>query len=410
MILLMKEGAVSMSNTVSASAPPSIAPNRAGGKLALLSWAHFLNDGSANYLPGILPAILIASHEPIAAAGTLMAALLIGQALQPFTGILSDRVGGRNVFIIGLAGSSLGGALLGFTHSVWLLVLFLFMIGVGNALFHPQALAIVRSVVKQNQQGLSLSGFLVGGEFGRGVFPMLTSWIVVSLGLPYLWLMAIPTIITVPFLYRHAPSLPIRRDAAPRVHWRSHMTPLLFLVGFAGLRSLMTYGVVTYMPVLWHESGGTLVIGASIITTVLVVGIIGNLVGGHLADRYGRRPVLIFSSLLSAALLPLMTTTTGPLLWLFAGMLGITLFSSAPVTVLIGQDTFPENRSLGSGIALGLANGIGALLVFASGQLVRGVGIDGILWGIALCGGIATLLAVFMPRKMTARTGATAAH
>ncbi|MHB1627937.1 MAG: MFS transporter [Bacilli bacterium] len=398
-----------MSTTVSASAPPSIAPNRTGGKLTLLSWAHFLNDGSANYLPGILPAVLIASHEPIAAAGTLMAALLIGQALQPFTGILSDRVGGRSVFIIGLAGSSLGGALLGFTHSVWLLVLFLLMIGIGNSLFHPQALAIVRSVVKQNQQGLRLSGFLVGGEFGRGVFPMLSSWIVVSLGLPYLWLMAIPTIITVPFLYRHSPSLPIRRDAAPRVHWRSHMTPLLFLVGFAGLRSLMTYGVVTYMPVLWHESGGTLVIGASIITTVLVVGIIGNLAGGHLADRYGRRPVLVISSLLSTALLPLMTTTTGPLLWLFAGMLGITLFSSASVTVLIGQDAFPENRSLGSGIALGLANGIGALLVFASGQLVRGVGVDGILWSIAVCGGIATLLAVFMPRSMTAHAGATPA-
>ncbi len=399
-----------MSNAVSTSAPQSIAPTRNSSQLALLSWAHFLNDGSANYLPGILPAILIALHEPVAAAGTLMAALLIGQALQPFTGSLSDRVGGRSVFIIGLAGSSIGGALLGFSHSVWLLVLFLFMIGIGNALFHPQALAIVRSVVKQNQQGLSLSGFLVGGELGRGVFPMLTSWIVVSLGLPYLWLMAIPTIITVPFLFRYSPSLPIRREAAPRIHWRSHMTPMLFLVGFAGLRSLMTYGVVTYMPVLWHESGGTLVTGASIITTVLVVGIIGNLAGGHLADRYGRRPMLVFSSLLSAILLPLMTTTTGPMLWLFAGLLGITLFSSAPVTVLIGQDTFPENRSLGSGIALGLANGIGALLVFASGQLIREVGIDGILWSIALCGGIATLLAVLMPRSMTAHTGANRAH
>lgn len=399
-----------MTSTLSKSPPKSIASNGSRGQLTLLSWAHFLNDGSANYLPGILPAILIALHEPVATAGTLMAALLIGQALQPITGILSDRVGGRSVFIIGLAVSSIGGALLGFSHSVWLLVLFLFMIGIGNALFHPQALAIVRSVVKQKQQGLSLSGFLVGGEFGRGVFPLLTSWIVVSLGLPFLWLMAVPAIITVPFLFRHSPSLPIRRDATPRIHWRSHMTPLLFLVGFASLRSLMSYGVVTYMPVLWHKSGGSLVTGASIVTTLLVVGIIGNLAGGHLADRYGRRPLLIVSSLLSAILLPLMTTTTGPLLWIFAGLLGITLFSSASVTVLIGQDTFPENRSLGSGIALGLSNGIGAMFVFASGQLGRGIGIDGILLVIALCGGVATLIAVFMPRSMTAHTSTGAAH
>ncbi|MCY0870118.1 MAG: MFS transporter, partial [Firmicutes bacterium] len=125
--------------------------------LGLLTWAHFLNDGSSNYLPGVLPAILIALHEPVAAAGTLMAALLIGQALQPLTGILSDRVGGKSIFIIGLLGSAVGGAMIGFSREVWLLVLFLFMIGIGNSLFHPQALAIVRAAAARKRQGLSLS-------------------------------------------------------------------------------------------------------------------------------------------------------------------------------------------------------------------------------------------------------------
>ncbi|PWI58558.1 MFS transporter [Sulfoacidibacillus thermotolerans] len=379
-------------------------------QLGLMSFAHFLNDGSANYLPGILPAILLALHEPPAMAGVLMAALLIGQALQPFTGIWADRVGGRLIFIIGLIGSSLGGALLGFSHYLWLLILFLLVIGVGNAMFHPQALAIVRSTVSKKRQGLGLSAFLVGGELGRGIFPMLTSWIVVSLGLVNLWLLAIPTLLTVPLLLRYSPRLPAQHVRAHRINWRLHRKPMSYLVSFASLRSLITYGVVTFIPVLWHARGGNLVVGASIITTVLVVGIVGNLLGGHLADRYGRRPLLIFSSALSAVIVPLLAVASGPLLWILAGLLGISLFSSVPVTVLVGQDIFPENRSLGSGMALGLANGIGALLVLGIGVLIGVIGVSGIMLFIGILGLIATGIAVVMPRSMTHHEFGSSAH
>lgn len=60
-----------------------------------LSWLHFLNDGSANYLPGVLPAVLLALHEKTALAGSVMAALLVGQTLQVPSGWWADRVGGR---------------------------------------------------------------------------------------------------------------------------------------------------------------------------------------------------------------------------------------------------------------------------------------------------------------------------
>ncbi len=378
--------------------------------LGLMGFAHFLNDGSANYLPGILPAILFALHEPPAMAGVLMAALLIGQALQPFTGIWADRVGGRLIFIIGLIGSSLGGALLGFSHHLWVLILFLFMIGIGNAMFHPQALAIVRSSVNQKRQGLGLSAFLVGGEFGRGVFPMLTSWIVVSLGLINLWLLFIPTLLIVPFLLHYSPRLPAQNKEARKINWSHHAKPMSFLVSFASLRSLIIYGVVTFIPVLWHARGGNLVVGASIITTLLVVGIVGNLLGGHLADRYGRRSLLIMSSAFSAVFVGLLAVVNGPLLWIIAGLLGIALFSSVPVTVLVGQDIFPENRSLGSGIALGLANGVGAILVLVIGMFIGSIGVSGILLLIGFLGLIDTGIAIVMPRSMTKHEGTSSAH
>ena len=32
-------------------------------RLSILGWLHFLNDGAANYLPGVLPAVLVAVEK-----------------------------------------------------------------------------------------------------------------------------------------------------------------------------------------------------------------------------------------------------------------------------------------------------------------------------------------------------------
>ena len=143
-------------------------PNRLAG----MSWAHFLNDGAANYLPGVLPAILISMNLSVALAGTIMAALLMGQALQPLVGLLADRVGGRIMVVAGLAGSSLGGALVGFVSGFWSLLAVLALIGIYNSFFHPQALAGIRQLGGK-KPGMAMSAFMVGGEVGRGVWPVI---------------------------------------------------------------------------------------------------------------------------------------------------------------------------------------------------------------------------------------------
>ncbi len=372
------------------------------GRLVGMSFAHFLNDGSSNYLPGILPAILIALHEPVSMAGAIMAALMIGQIWQPFLGWIADRVGGKGLIVIGLSASSIGGALLGFAqHNLAVLIALLLLVGVGNSMFHPQALAAVRSIVRE-RQGLSLSFFLVGGELGRGIWPTVTSWIVVRWGIVDLWVTAIPALITLPFLFRMAPSLPKKERTGAKIKWSSHLFPMLSLVGYSGTRSLITYGLVTFIPILWHQNGGSLVSGASIITTLLAVGVIGNLSGGHFADRLGRRPVMLISSVLVMIFTPFFLFVSGAWIWIVAALIGIMLFSSAPVAVLIGQDIFPENRSMGSGIALGLANGIGSLLVFVIGLFVTSQTITSVFWALAVAGLLSVVFSLMIPKGIMA--------
>ncbi len=370
-----------------------------GRKLAGLTWAHLLNDGAANYLPGVLPVVLVAVHQPVQMAGVLIASLTIGQALQPLLGWVADRVGGRWLVVLGLLLSSVGGALLGVTHSLGMLIVLLLMIGLGSALFHPQALAGVRSLL-QGRQGLPTSVFLVGGELGRGIWPTAASLVAAHLGLAYLWIIAVPGLVTVVLLIRWAPDLPPRPRAVGAIRWGEHLRPLALLLGYRGTRALTSFGLVTFIPILWHVRGDSLVTGASVITTIVVSGVVGNLAGGHLADRFGRRPVLVISSLATAALILPVVYLHGPTVWLAAALLGPAMFLTASPSVLIGQDIFPENRSMGSGIALGLANGIGAVLVLTMGLAITDGTVIRVFWVLAIASAASALAALAFPRAL----------
>ena len=127
-----------------AAASESVEAGPAYGRLSVLSWAHFLNDGAANYLPGILPAILMQMGLSVSLAGVLMGALVMGQGLQPLTGLLADRVGGRSFTIAGLGVGSVAAAMVAFTPDLVTLAFALVVLGTANSFFHPQTLAAVR--------------------------------------------------------------------------------------------------------------------------------------------------------------------------------------------------------------------------------------------------------------------------
>ena len=367
--------------------------------LACMTWTHFLNDGAAFYLPGILPAVLTALHQPLAMVGVIMAAMYLGQALQPVAGILADKTGGRLFIIGGLTACSVAGAFVGLAPNVEILLAVLVISGLGSTAFHPQALAAVRSLT-QRRHGAGLSLFLIGGELGRGVWPLLTSLIVVYLGLHNLWIIALPTVITLPFIITLIPRLPRRGENAVKIHWRAHRKPFLVLVGFSAFRVLAVFGTIVFIPLMWKLRGGALVSGASIISTLLITGVIGQATGGTASDRLGRRPVLVASSIVMLIFLPLVVVIHGPWLWMIAAILGIAMFSTFSPTLLIGQDMFPENRALGSGIALGLSNALGAVGLLPLGWVLHHSGINAVFGILTVSAALMLLMSLAFTRKV----------
>ena len=381
-----------------AAATENAVQHPAYGRLSVLSWAHFLNDGAANYLPGILPAILMSMGLSVSLAGVLMGTLVVGQGLQPLTGLLSDRIGGRSLTVIGLGAGSIAAALIGFAPDLAILSIVLIVLGTANSLFHPQTLAAVRRS-SGDRHGMGMAVFMIGGEIGRGVWPLAASLLVTAYGLGSIWILGIPGLLTLPFLWRASTSLPPRPKDAARVEWHAHMKPLTILVLFSGLRGVLLYAVTAYVPVLWNQRGGSLAGGAAFITTLMIVGLVGNMTGGHLGDRGGRRRVITIGMLIAVFGMVAFMLVDGIWMWILIAIVGIGLFATFPLTILIGQDIVPENRSFGSGMALGLSNAIGALGVMALGPVAGAFGVPAVLWASILIGALSLPLLWMLPEK-----------
>jgi len=364
-----------------------------------LIWAHLNNDALANYLPGVLPLIALERHVPLFQLTGLVTILMFGQMLQPLSGLLADRAGGRWFVVGGPLLSVVGVALVALSGGYSGMALGLFLAGIGSTLFHPQAMAAARSLGGR-RLGLHMSFFMVGGEFGRAVGPLAATLLAGAFGLGHLWLVGVLVIATWPWLIHVAPAMPKRTAKQAPVGFRRHLRPALALVWFAGLRAGALSTVTTLMPLIWHRSGGSLLLGASLVTTMIGIGILGNLAGGVIRDRLGSGIVLWGSSVAALVLLGLLPFAHGFAFWPILALLGIALFSTSPVTTLIGQDIFRENPGLGSGVALGLGNGVGALLLLPIGFAASRLGLS---FGLVL-GALLILLAFLSIRPLLAAT------
>jgi FSR family fosmidomycin resistance protein-like MFS transporter len=368
--------------------------------LPALVWGHLTNDALANYLPGILAIIAQERHVPLFLLGSLMTILMFGQVLQPLSGLLADRIGGRALALGGPVLSAVGVIFVSLSQSYAGMAVGLLLAGIGTTLFHPQALAVARTLSGQ-RVGLSMSVFLVGGEFGRAIGPVVATLIVGAFGLQHLWVIGLALVFTWPWLLRVVPALPRRTALSSPVNFRKHLVPALSLGAFAGLRAGAILTATTLMPLLWQQEGGSNLLGASMVTTLIGIGIVGNLIGGMLRDRFGSGAVLWGSSAAGALLMFLLQFAQGLAFWPVLALIGIALFSSSPVTMLIGQDIFKENPALGSGIALGLGNGLGALLMLPIGYAAQHISIH---FGLGI-GALLLVLAFASIRPMMSATG-----
>ena len=249
--------------------------------------AHLVTDIYMPVLPAILPLLIANNGYSYLAAGLLVTAYnLTSSFTQPVIGWLSDKKGFTIDISVSLFISAIFVALMGITQNYTLLILFAVLAALGHALFHPAALSLVSRLCTSENRGRITSYFVVGGNFGYAIGPVIAGGLVWWLGLSGLLLLIIPAIIMV-FGLRHLLPGGIAGASAGHpapVHFSGKAPskqPFIILMVASILRAWAVFAAITFLPMYLVTQGYTLVTATMIVTLMLLSGVGGQVVGGH---------------------------------------------------------------------------------------------------------------------------------
>ena len=345
-------------------------------KVAVLSAGHSVQDTYQAFLPALLPILIEKFSLMKTEAGLLSVFSSFPSLLQPVIGYLADNVGPRYFVILAPGVSAVMMSLLGAAPTYLIAALLLIVAGISSASIHATG-PVIAGRLSAQRLGMGMSFWMMGGEIGRALGPL----VIVS-AVEYLkpqntpWL-AIGGVMTSVFLYFQLRNLNGRafvHAAAPP--WREALKGmrlvLLPVSALLLLRAFAFVSVTTFLPTYLTERGADLMMAGVSLSVMQAAGVAGAFLGGSLSDRLGRRPVLITGMVLTAVTLFAFTSLNGWVLFPLLLALGFSLLSVAPIIMAIVQESFPESRALANGVYMAvsfISNAIVAVLIGAIGDL-----------------------------------------
>jgi MFS transporter, FSR family, fosmidomycin resistance protein len=389
-------------------APPSTRPLMP--VLAALSGAHLLNDLIQSMIPAIYPLIKEAYQLDFAQIGLITLAFQVTSSiLQPMLGYATDRRPWPYAMVAGMGATLLGLLGLSFATSYAMVLAAAALVGLGSAVFHPEATRMARHAAA-GRQGLAQGVFQVGGHAGYALGPLLAAAVVVPRGQASLsWFSGVALLAMVLMSWtagryaalRRAQALSVRdginapAERLPTRHVAFAMTILIVLLFSknaysSGFTSYYTFYLIERFQV-------TVQVSQLMLFLYLVVGALGVIVGGIVGDRIGRDRVIwlsILGSLPFALVLPYVDLFWTGVLSVLISLIMASAFSSILIYAI---DLVPTRVGLVGGLFYGLAFGLGGLAAAGLGVLADRIGIVDVF---RLCAWLPAvgLLAFLLPR------------
>ncbi|MBR0598497.1 MFS transporter [Sinanaerobacter chloroacetimidivorans] len=378
-------------------------------KIGIISIAHMLNDLYSNYLPQMLPflVVLYQGFTATRAAIVVSAFSITSSFTQPLFGYFMDRQGKRWLAYIGTLWMATMLSLTGLVQNYFLLVVLAALAGLGTAVFHPQASAMVNRL-SMDRKAVILSVFVAFGNFGFALGPLLLVPLFQTFGLSATVVTIIPGIIVALLLFLFSPQDQTSANVPPTLGvvfktLRASAKELTAIVGVIAVRSLAYTGLLTILPLYFKYKSLSNIQASHLVTIMLAAGAIGGVIGGFISDYFGRKQLIIGSLILSTPLFFAFLLTNGILSTVFLALAGAALLSSFSVTVVAAQEAIPDNKALAAGITMGFAGGLGSLAVVIIGRIGDVFGLPAavaVLFGLPI---IAGFLGFFMKNRQPAR-------
>jgi AAHS family benzoate transporter-like MFS transporter len=382
---------------------------------AVLCWLTVLLEGyDLVALGATIPTLLKSGFLGFTAAGATAVATvsLIGVAVGAAgLGPLTDRFGRRGMLIGSVLLFSLFTLLTPLAPNVATFGVFRFVAGLGLGACMPVALTVMSENLPARRRASASTFTMTGYHVGAVLTSLLAlsakeDWHLLFYGGGIIGLLAVPLMwwkLPESAAYLAAKEQP----AADRVGLRDllgarfrRISLAVWTGSFMGL--LLVYGLNTWLPQLMRTAGYPISTSITLLLVLNIGAVLGLVLAGTIADRYGIRPIARIWFGTGAVLLAALSLKIGNALLLNAVVLltGVFVFSAQVLIYGYVAQAFPAQAR---GTALGLTSAVGRLGSilgpFVTGALVTaGVAYP---WGFYFFAVVAALglVAVLMLRK-----------
>src|SRR5437899_88724 len=350
------------------------------GKLLTLMLGHLTVDSYVGVIPVLYPLLIGRFHLSLATVGLVSLAYGGTAAIsQPLFGLLADRFGTR-LTGLALAWTAVTFSVVGFVDSFPLLVGLALASGLGSGAFHPLGALDVRGLLPAWRRSLGMSVYVTAGTVGVAAGPLIGIFLFGVFGIHGTGFLVLPGLATGGYLLWRMRGRVAAAGAAVRgAGVTSRAVPVLALAAVIGVMMSRSWTVNVFQaftPTWYRQLGyGPEFYGP--LATILVLASAAGTVGcGSLADRYGRRTVILATLVLSVPAILLYTMFPGP--WAFGSaiLIGVLAASTAPLMLLMAQQLMASRAGLASGLVMGLGFVTGAIGIPINGAIADVVGLQ----------------------------------
>jgi FSR family fosmidomycin resistance protein-like MFS transporter len=362
------------------------------GNVLTISFGHFMHDVYTSFLAPILPLLIQNLGISMYQAGILDVVRKSPSLLNPFIGIIADKICVRYFVILAPAITAIGMSLLGIMPNYWALVAMLFLVGISNTLFHVPAPVIIKQT-SANQVGLGMSYFMLGGELSRTVGPLLITATISWWGLSGSWRVMPLGILASIFLFIKLRDIRIVQTKKEKQTDRvkdtlKNVLPLLGLISaITFFRTAMKIALTLFLPTYLNQHGNSLWFAGISLAVLQFAGAAGTFGAGWVSDKIGRKKTLIFATIANPILMWLFLTLPEAFNLPMLILLGFTLFAFGPVQLALVQDTNSQHPAFVNGIYMTINFGIGSIMAVL-------IGLGGDLLGLDFTFNLCMLFAI----------------
>jgi FSR family fosmidomycin resistance protein-like MFS transporter len=284
-------------------------------------------------------------------------------------------------------------------ESYAMLLAAVFVSGLGIAAYHPEGSKFA-SFVSGSRRASGMAVFSVGGNIGFAIGPVFGA-AVLGVGLGYAPILALPGLVIAAallFELRYLARFDLGLTGAARFSGMpDRPRSFALLQGVVIARSTVHYGLFTFVPLWEVEKGASEAEATRLLFFFLAAGAVGTLLIGPLADRVGRKPIIIVTYLLTVPLVVVYATAGGTIGHVAVALAGMCVISTFGITTVFSQELLPSRIALASGLSIGLAIGLGGVFAVALGGLADSVDLQTAVLVSAIGPVIGAIAALWLP-------------